>query len=281
MMSGLQGKRIALLEGRMQGELANLVRRHGGIPYSVPALREEALDCREQVATFLDRLGRGAFQVVVCLTGVGVTALVREAEGLGRRVELLEGLNGVTTVCRGPKPVAALHRQGVTVTIQVQAPYTTSELLQAMAGLALQGKGVALLHYGERNVALAEALQTQGAHLDELCLYEWLLPTSLEPLQALVRELIARQVDALAFTSQVQIRHLWHVATKLGLAEALTQAFHTQLIVAVVGPTCAAALTALGVTPHVVPTHPKMGPMVIALAAYLERTATDVRSQAL
>jgi uroporphyrinogen-III synthase len=46
-MSGLQGKRIALLEGRMQGELANLVRRHGGVPYSVPALREEALACQE------------------------------------------------------------------------------------------------------------------------------------------------------------------------------------------------------------------------------------------
>jgi uroporphyrinogen-III synthase len=169
----------------------------------------------------------------------------------------------------------------VAVTIQAQTPYTTSALLEAMAGLALKGKGVALLHYGERNMALAEALQAQGAQLDELCLYEWLLPTSLEPLQALVRELIAGHVDVIAFTSQVQIRHLWHVATSLGLAEALTQALHTQLIVAVVGPTCAAALTALGVTPHVIPVHPKMGPMVIALAAYLERTATDLRSQAL
>jgi uroporphyrinogen-III synthase len=280
-MSGLQGKRIALLEGRMQGELANLVRRHGGVPYSVPALREEALDCREQVAAFLDRLGRGAFQVVICLTGAGITALVREAEGLGRRAELLEGLNGVTTVCRGPKPVAALCRQGVAVTLQAQAPYTTSELLQAMVGLALQGQGVALLHYGERNMPLTEALQAQGAQLDELCLYEWLLPTSLEPLQDMVRELIAGHVDAIAFTSQVQIRHLWHVATSMDLAAALTQALHTRLIVAVVGPTCAAALTALGVIPHVVPEHPKMGPMIMALAAYLERTATDVRSQGL
>jgi uroporphyrinogen-III synthase len=272
-MSGLQGKRIALLEGRMQGELASLVQRHGGVPYSVPALREEARACREQVAAFLDRLGRGAFEVVICLTGVGVTALVREAEGLGRRAELLEGLNGVTTVCRGPKPVAALHRQGVAVAIQAQAPYTTSELLEAMAGLALQGQGVALLHYGERNVALAAALQAQGAQLDELCLYEWLLPTSLSPLQTLVQELIVGQVDVIAFTSQIQIRHLWHVATSLGLAEALTQALRTRLTVAVVGPTCAAALTTLGVTPHVVPTHPKMGPMVMALAAYLDRTA--------
>jgi uroporphyrinogen-III synthase len=218
---------------------------------------------------------------VICLTGVGVTALVREAEGLGRRAELLEGLNGVLTVCRGPKPVAALHRQGVAVTIQAQTPYTTSELLQAMAGLALQGKGVALLHYGERNMTLTEALQAQGAQLDELCLYEWLLPTSLEPLQDLVRELIAGQVDAIAFTSQVQIRHLWHVATSLDLVEALAQALHTRLVVAVVGPTCAAALTALGVTPHVIPEHPKMGPMVMALAAYLEHTATDLRSQTL
>ena len=271
-MSTLQGRRIALLEGRMHGELADLVRRHGGEPYSVPAVREVPLPCAAEVNTFLDRLRDGLFQVVVCSTGVGVNGLAREAEQLGRLDELHSGLKDVTTVCRGPKPLAALKRQGITATVQTPEPYTTTELLQAMAELPVAGQGVALLHYGERNTALATALQQRGAQLHELCLYAWLLPDDLSPLQGLVHDLVAMQVAAIAFTSQVQARHLWQVAEPLGLAPALSQALRTHLVVAAVGPTCAAALGEYGVTPHVVPTHPKMGPMITALAAYLNDT---------
>lgn len=268
-MGDLQGKRIALLEGRMHGELAELVRRHGGEPYSVPALREVARENPQEVAAFLDRLHSGALKTVVFLTGVGVNTLCREAEGLGRLATLLDDVQSLTLVCRGPKPVAACKRQGIPVTVQIASPYTTTELLQAMASLELAGQGVGLLHYGERNAPLAEALLARGACLEELCLYEWRLPDDLSGLQQLVRELLAGEVDAMAFTSQVQIRHLWQVAAGLGCEAALVQRLTTDCIVVAVGPTCAAALEAVGVTPHVVPDNPKMGPMVMALAAYL------------
>jgi uroporphyrinogen-III synthase len=270
LMSKLNGRRIALVEGRMPGELADLVRRHGGEPMNVPAVREATRACAEEVGTFLDRLSGGVFQIVVCLTGVGVMTLARTAEQLNRLPELLQGLQRVTTVCRGPKPLAALKRQGITATVQTQEPYTTAELLVAMAGLPLSGQGVALVHYGERNAALADALRQRRARLDELCLYEWLLPEDLGPLQHLVGDLIAARVDAIAFTSQVQVRHLWQVASSLGKATELTHALTDQVVVAAVGPTCAAALADLGVMPRVVPAHPKMGPMVTALAAYFE-----------
>ena len=262
--------RIALVEGRMPGELADLVRRHGGEPVNVPALREAVLECREQVEEFITRLEQGALQVVIFLTGVGVNTLVREAEGCGRLPALLRGLSGAMRVCRGPKPVAALKRQGLAPTVQAEAPYTTTELLTALAGVDLAGRDVAVLHYGERNVALTDALQARGAYLYELCLYEWLLPEDLEPLQQLVRDLMADRLEAIAFTSQVQVRHLWQVATAMGLAAALTTALTTHCLVAAVGPTCAAALAAVGVTPHVEPSHPKMGPMVTALMATLQ-----------
>ena len=77
-MSTLSGKRIALLEGRLQGELATLVRRHGGEPISVPALRERPLQNQEQVDAFITRLAQGTVQVVIFSTGVGFNALRRE-----------------------------------------------------------------------------------------------------------------------------------------------------------------------------------------------------------
>lgn len=268
-MATLQGQRIALLEGRMSGVLADLVRRHGGEPYPVPALREAVLSCQDEVETFLDRLSAGRFDAVVCMTGVGLNALFDEAERLQRLPECLEGLQRVTLACRGPKPLAALKRRGLVAQVQARTPFTTATLLDALTEIELAGREVALLHYGERHATLAAAIRDRGAALDELCLYEWLLPEDLGPLQTLVRDLVANHVDAIAFTSKIQVRHLWGVATGLGLAEALVQVMNHRLVVAAVGPTCAAELEAFGVTPQVVPKNPKMGPMIIALAASL------------
>ncbi|ETX06742.1 uroporphyrinogen-III synthase [Candidatus Entotheonella palauensis] len=273
-MSTLQGKRIALVEGRMTGALSDLVQRHGGEPYAVPALREAARPCADEVASFLDRLSAGRFDVVVCMTGVGVNALCDEAERLQRLPECLEGLRGVTLACRGPKPVAALKRRGLLAHVQARTPFTSAELLAAMADLEVAGRGVALIHYGERHEPLANALCDRGARLDELCLYEWLLPEDLSPLQTLVRDLVGHRVDAIAFTSKSQVRHLFQVATGLDLAESLKQAMQHDLVVAAVGPTSAAELEAFGVTPQVVPENPKMGPMVMALAAHMTHMAS-------
>lgn len=270
-MGGLNGARVALLEGRMSGELAGLVRRHGGEPYAVPAVREATLDCSEQVAVFLDRLSGGQVEIVIFSTGSGVTTLLQEVDRLGRLPELLAALQRVTIVCRGPKPAAALRRHGVPVSLIAPEPHTTAELLTVMAGLALTGRDVMLVHYGDRNVALAEALQARGCRLAELSLYEWQLPEDTSPLEELIRDLIGGRVDAITFTSQVQARHLFQVAAGLDQVDALVAALNDRMVVAAVGPTCATALQRLGVTPDVVPDHPKMGHLVVALAHHLEQ----------
>ena len=269
-MGTLRGARIALLEGRMSSELADLVRRHGGEPYCVPAVREASLECADQVAALMDSIAGGLCSIVVFTTGAGATALCKEAERQGRLEGLLAALRGATTVCRGPKPAGVLQRHGVRVSIPVREPYTTADMLDALAGLDLADQGVALVHYGERNTSLAEAAQARGARLQELCLYEWLLPEDIQPLRALVWELIDGRVGAIAFTSQVQARHLFQVAGGMDAADALARALNARTVVAAIGPTCAAALNAFGVTPHVVPDHPKMGHMVMAMGRYVQ-----------
>jgi len=81
-MSSLNGVRVALLEARMSGELSDLVRRFGGVPYSAQAVRE--VPRLERVPELIDALSEGRFAIVVFLTGAGVMAVVREAERLGR-----------------------------------------------------------------------------------------------------------------------------------------------------------------------------------------------------
>jgi uroporphyrinogen-III synthase len=268
----LRGKRVALLEARMSGELSSMVERLGGTPYSVPAVRETPLEQPEETARFIDSLCAGHFDVIVFMTGVGATALLREAEKLGRLEAVLAELRKAITVCRGPKPVAVLRRHDVQVNATAAEPHTTTELLQSLDAIGVSGKSIALVHYGERNETAAGDLRHRGASLDEICLYEWRLPDDTAPLERLVNEIIDGRLDAIAVTSQIQIRHLFQIADRLGRADALTDALSRKLVVAAVGPVCASALRARGVVPHVQPSHPKMGPMLIALADYFELT---------
>jgi uroporphyrinogen-III synthase len=224
-----------------------------------------------ETAAFIDGLAAGRFEIVVFQTGVGAAALLREAERQQRLDAVLDALKTATLVCRGPKPTAVMRRYGLEPSIVPLKPFTSKELLEALAPADLAGKAVALVHYGERNTALADALRARGASLAEVCTYEWALPEDLAPLRAIVRD-PASQFDAIAFTSQVQVRNLFAVAADLGLADALAAALSDEVIVAAVGPVCADALKAVGVTPDVQPADPKMGPLLTALANYIELT---------
>jgi uroporphyrinogen-III synthase len=268
-MPSLHGARVALLESRLSAELAELVRRMGGTPVSAPSVREVPRPA--ETAAFIEGLAAGRFAVVIFQTGVGASALLREAEQQQRLADVLTALKRTTLVCRGPKPTSVVRRHGLEPTIVPLKPFTSKELLDALGSVELAGVNVALVHYGERNAALADALLARGAHLAEVCPYEWALPEDLDPLRAIVRD-PASQFDAIAFTSQVQVRNLFAVASDLGLADALAVALSDDVIVAAVGPVCADALKAVGITPDVQPADPKMGPLLTALADYIELT---------
>jgi uroporphyrinogen-III synthase len=261
----LAGRRVGLLESRMSSELAELVRRMGGEPVCAPALREEPVMASAAVGGFLDQLVGGRFAFVVLLTGVGVNGLVAEAAALGRKPDLVEGLRRVRTVCRGPKPQAALRTLGLVPTLLAASPHTTKDVLEVMAPETVEGTQVAMLQYGERNPALTEALQGRGAQVFELLVYEWRLPEDVKPLHDLVEAIAAGNIDVVAFTSQVQARHLFQVAGP-ERADALRAGLNRTLVGAI-GPVCAQALVELGVKVAVTPDNPKLRPFLAALAA--------------
>src|SRR5687768_8973979 len=148
-MPTLHGARVGLLESRLGTELAELVRRMGGTPVAAPSVREVPREA--ETAEFVDRLASGRFSVVIFQTGVGTAALLRNAESRGRLADVLAALGAATVVCRGPKPTAVVRRYGLEPTLVPQKPFTTKEVLEALARVDLAGRDVALVHYGERN----------------------------------------------------------------------------------------------------------------------------------
>lgn len=268
-MASLHGARVALVESRLSAELGELVRRLGGTPVFAPSVREVPHEA--ETGDFVDALASGRFSMVIFLTGAAAAAVLGQADRTGRLDRALEALRQARVVCRGPKPTSVMRRYGVRVDVIPEKPYTTAELLDAIRPVDLEGRAVGLAHYGERNRALADALVARGARLTEVCPYEWALPEDTAPLRALVRDL-ATSVDAIAFTSQIQVRNLFAVAADMGLRREVLAALNTDVIVASVGPVCAGALKEEGVTPDVQPADPKMGPLLMALADYIELT---------
>jgi uroporphyrinogen-III synthase len=269
-VSSLDGATVALFESRMATELAALVERHGGRAHAVPAVREVALSA-EHSALVIGALVEHAFDVAVLLTGVGVRTLFEHAAESGLADDVYEGLRRAIVVCRGPKPAAAVRARGITPDVLVPSPHTTVELLETLATLELRGKRVLVTHAGEIMPEPARSLAACGAEVTELQTYRWDLPAAdAERLHAFVDQLGDGAIDAVAFTTQVQVRNLFQVAEQMGAEAPLREAFETRVVVAAVGPTCAEALRAHGVEPDVEPEHPKMGHMVVALARYWE-----------
>jgi uroporphyrinogen-III synthase len=265
MTESLLGARVALLEARRESELASLVRRHGGEPICVPALREVACDCHEDSARAIDAIGApGA--VVVLATGVGLEGWLAAAGEVGSGEVLRTALRQATVVCRGPKPVAVLKREGLVAHIRAPAPHTSVELLAALEAVDVRDHAVVFVHDGGGNHTVPDALSARGARLVEIRPYRWAPPEDPHGLAALVLDLVGGRVDALAITTQVQAQYLFEAADAQGAAERLRAALRDRVVVAAVGPTCATALERLGTPPHVVPEQSKMGPLVLALA---------------
>ena len=271
-MSGFTGLRVLALESRRAAELAKLISTYGGEPVVAPAMREVPLDSNTEALSFADALLAGQFDMVIFLTGVGTRAVLSVAEAKHPREALIAALRKVKVVPRGPKPIAVLRELGITPALMVPEPNTWRELLAALdeaqkslPEFHLKGARIALQEYGVSNPELIRGLADRGARVTRVPVYQWVLPEDVAPLQSAVRELAAGKIDAVLFTTAVQVAHLFQVAAKMNLEEPMLQGLR-RAIVASIGPTTSEELQGKGIPADLEPSHPKMGFLVKEVA---------------
>jgi uroporphyrinogen-III synthase len=260
----MKSKVVAILETRTGAHLAELISRRGAIPLLAPAL-EEVPDVEPQAVLGLLREWRAnPFKMAIFQTGVGTRALFLTTDSLGATAELLQLLALAVVVVRGPKPVGELNARGVRIDVRAASPFTTEKVLAAVAGVALEGALVLVQRYGEANRPLCQALAARGATVQELATYRWALPADTGPLEKLLDELASSRVDAMVFTSAVQVQNLYAVAARSGRAGQLANLMK-DLVVESIGPVCSRALIEHGIKPSFEANPPKLGPLVAAL----------------
>jgi uroporphyrinogen-III synthase len=260
----MKSKVVAILETRTGAHLAELVARRGGVPMLAPALEEVPDVDPQAVLSLLERWRVDPFKICIFQTGVGTRALFAATDAAHLTMQLKELLAASMIVVRGPKPVGELNARDIRIDIRAASPFTTETVLTALAGTAVKDCSVLVQRYGATNQALAQALEARGATVHEIATYRWALPANTQPLVDLLHALRQGRVDAVVFTSAVQMHNLYAIAQKAGNAADLAGHLNRS-VVASIGPVCSRTLRDYGVTPTLEANPPKLGPLLSAL----------------
>jgi uroporphyrinogen-III synthase len=279
MTGGFAGLRVLTLESRRGAEMAKLIAGHGGQAMVAPSMREIPLESNIAALAFARTLSEGGFDIVIFLTGIGTRALSRVVETVYPLDQFVAALRKVSVIARGPKPVAVLRAWGVPIALTAPEPNTWREVLRALDQsadtLPLAGRRVAVQEYGVSNPDLLAGLATRGAQVTSVPVYEWGLPEDLGPLRAAVAAIAREEIDAVLFTTAMQVNHLLQIAAEMKQEDSVRRAF-SRMLIASVGPTTSERLREYGFAADIEPTHPKMGYLVSETA---ERSAELLRQK--
>ena len=177
---GFAGLRVAAFESRRASEMTSLIERFGGVASVSPSMREVAIAENREAIDFAHCVMTGGIDIIVFMTGVGIRHLIAEVERHVDRQRLLAAISDITTIVRGPKPVAALKELGLQPTYRAPAPNTWREVLSTIdQNINVSQQTVGLQEYGQPNASLVAGLEARGARVHCLKVYRWDLPLDL------------------------------------------------------------------------------------------------------
>jgi uroporphyrinogen-III synthase len=281
-MPSFDGLRVLVLESRRGRELGLIVTSYGGEPLVAPSMREVPIESNAEAVRFIDDLIAGEFDVVILLTGVGARALLDIVQRVqGTRKRMIDALRDTIVVARGPKPLAVMREIEVPVFLTAPEPNTWRELLSALdsrkSELSLDGLNVAVQEYGASNPDLVAALETRGARVTAVPVYQWALPEDIGPLRKAARAIADGQLDVALFTSATQAVHLMKIAAELQLADRVVAGLG-RMVIASIGPTTSEELRQRGIQVDLESSHPKMGFLAREAAGHAARLLEQKRS---
>ena len=266
--SPLAGRCVGITADRRWRSQADLLENQGAAVIHGPTLRtvdlshDEAL--RRATLALIDRPP----QFLVGSTGMGMTMWMEAVEEWGLADRLRESLRPTLIVARGAKARSALRRLGFEVTWQAPSE-TMEEVVEFLTGQGIASARVALQLFDPGGHPATAALAARCGELVEVPVYRWLMPEDAVPAARLVEAMCAGDVDAVTFTSQPAVHHLFHIAESLGRSDELRSACNGQVLPVCVGPVCAEAARDEGISDPVWPDPPRLVAMIQLLTLKL------------
>jgi uroporphyrinogen-III synthase len=274
----LSGFTVAVTAERRRDELCALLERRGARVVAAPAITIVPLpdDAGLHAAT-VACLG-DAPDFVVATTGFGFRGWLEAADGWGVGDALRDVLCRARLLARGPKPTGAIRAAGLSEEWSARTE-SCDEVLERLLAEGVAGRRIAVQLHGGPQEGFVGALRAAGAEVVEVPVYRWTSPDDSGPLRRLVDLVLARQVDAVTFTSAPAVEAVLAAA---GHREADLLALFGAggrpgpVVAACVGPVTAAPLHAHDV-PTLTPARARLGALVKAVTDELPHRARRLR----
>ncbi len=277
MSQPLTGKCIAVAGGRKFDDLATIIAKQGGEALSRPMMGSVSNDSTELSQTVRKVCEQGADWFVL-VTGVGTKALLEKADELNLGERLRQILANANIAARGYKTFNALKALGLKPII-VDDNGTVEGVRRQLEAFDFSNKHVAVQLHGERMPVLTDWLLAQGAVVTEIPLYFYEEPLE-QDLQHLLYEVLSGDVDAVAFTSNTQVKFFFEGARRQRAEAFVQRAFNERVVALSVGSMTSAALRECGVSRIVAPEHERMGAMIMELVKYYQAEhQTDISTR--
>ncbi len=258
-------KRVLVTRTREQAsELSRLLARHGAEAIELPTIELHPCANPPELEHAISGLRSSLYTWVIFTSANAVEqflAHLRDAS-LDARAFARARLAAI-----GPGTDAALERHALRADI-VPERFVAEGLLEALARHTLRGQHVLLPRAVGARPVLVEGLEAMGAQVDELKLYEAVVPQ--DPNAEGLRRLYDGEVDIVTFASSSAVRNL--VQMLRGDVEPLRRP-----LIAAIGPITAQAVRDVGLKVSVMPEKHTVEALVAALLDHYEPSMASAR----
>lgn len=259
--SPLAGRCVGITADRRWRNQADLLENLGANVVHGPTLRTVDLSRDEALRTATLALIDRPPDFLVGSTGMGMTMWFEAADEWNLGTPLRESLRHSRVVARGAKARSALRRLGFEVAWQAPSE-TMEEIVEFLTEQGIGSARVALQLFDPGGHPVTAALAARCRELVEVPVYRWLLPEDAGPAARLIEASCAGEVDAVTFTSQPAVHHMFHIAESLGRGDDLRAACNGPVLPVCVGPVCAEAAREEGISEPVWPDPPRLVAMI-------------------
>jgi uroporphyrinogen III methyltransferase/synthase len=245
----LHGRRVVVTRARAQASgLAATLRTFGAEVVELPAIRIEPRIDSAEVRRAVESIREYS---LICITSPNGAQLLFEALAAAPGLDA-RALAGATVAAIGPGTARALAKHGIAADI-VPERFVAEALVEALAGVEIEGKRVLVARAAEARDVLPDALRERGAKVDVVALYETVRE---QPEPAAVEA--AQGADYVTFTSSSTVRNL---------TEALGERFPAAARVVSIGPVTSDAARAAGLSVDVEAERHDIDGLIAALLA--------------
>ena len=264
----LAGTRILVTAQRRAADLSLALGRRGADVTIAASLGVEShIDEDTLLAQTRQMIATGT-EIVVVTTGIGFRGWLDTAEAAGLGHELIEALQSVRLVARGPKARGALQAAGL-VPDWVAESETSAEIANFLATEGVEGLSIAVQHHGAGDDGLEKRLAAAGGRPFGLVVYRWGPPPDPAAVERSVRDAAAGAYDSVVFTSAPGASAWLGAVRRLGVEEDLRRLEKEhRVVLAAVGHVTADPLRGAGFDP-LLPDRARLGALVRSLVMHL------------